>query len=959
MINNSEDKKHFLTARNPSGRTLLHEAAYLGQYPIVSMLIDAYVKEGIPLTLKDAKGYSAVELAAVRGFKFEGSSKVLSAKGKLISRRYMVIEQFFSAIEPLTNKVLFRLEIKNLKKKVNSPMHWAIYWADMELAELLYYHNPLILFTLNEKFEVPFDLGFRYQEVLVDDKVRRIIEKLSVKVFEVLRDKRRIKGIENYYSQNIEKKSGFSMHFQSKSKKKSLTDRKGILNSKKSAQKKVKNQVIDFKSSRLDTESGTPLIQSGRQPRIKVNLESQNIEIYHPKDTSFKLSRKWIDETITPKLSRIEECYLVQRVLSFLFLDNQIEKFYELMKIFKLSPFARNSVLNNLNVLHLITLYSKIETLKKLSKIRFVRKDSRSTESPVKLEDMTSIPTQTKQDTVLHLSCRYNRHEFYELFKQINSNINSVNFRGWRPLELAPKKSEFFKSQIKLREIIDYKLNSIAVKRKVVLEAWPSDDLDAFNIDWDYCFVTMRDAERPELSSFYSVLMALNDPEEQILEDDRINHEIIFGVERENSSKILTSMDPRQEESNNNLNNWNQKLNQTNQQKHGLSSSSGPIRSLSGDVRLDLKPRNFNNRTVRDGKPSPPKFRDPRSEQEEEKSRTITGLDSYLQKDTIQWGSLGLAASRNQVENQKIYIQAVQHLRSDLDYFIFLIKLTPKTISEYLEKLNFKGRLLTANYPKRFTKAQEGDFEPLKHSETLDLVQFFVENELDVEKYKQEGLVLEAFPTHKFLNRKKIDQSWSSMYLRILISCLKPNFGRYQLTAHSVFSDYHGLQNGFYLMFLACFTAWLVVLGIILAVFFLVDLLVYRGDPDNQLFPFKCLSISLWSAFFLAFWRRRENECKFMFGKEEQKGAEGRARKRIEYSGDFVVDSIGGKVTRFDRLTPKMRRIFVRKNSLNLIIFRLKGKRKGLRGEKSIFLQFFQAMKPILFSGLKLDLLLL
>jgi hypothetical protein len=53
----------------------------------------------------------------------------------------------------------FFINLKDIKKGENSPLHWSIYWLDIHLTNLVFDQCKEQIFWMNSKGEVPFDMS--------------------------------------------------------------------------------------------------------------------------------------------------------------------------------------------------------------------------------------------------------------------------------------------------------------------------------------------------------------------------------------------------------------------------------------------------------------------------------------------------------------------------------------------------------------------------------------------------------------------------------------------------------------------------------------------------------------------------------------------------------------------------------------------------------------------------------
>ena len=441
-------KEEFLEYTNSNGRNLLHEAAFFGEVGAVRELIKFCKNESISLDLKDSLGYTALELACVRGYRKLntrlGQSDAEVEDSHLKSSNRSIIVKMLQNESP-KNLLL----LKNFKREANTPMHWAIYWSDKQLAQYLVQQNPLMLFSLNEDNLVPFEMAFKFRSKLVLKDNKELIDRLAMQVYPQVMSQ----GLKS-----LEVSSAGST-----------------------------TQGLGYNSSTTGPVTAGP------------------IKVYSTNYRAFEVGHLWLEESVVKTLPEMCEAYLIQKVMVFLLMNDRLEAFKKVMKKYTISPFKKKAILNNLNVLHFMTLFSQATTLKNFFKIDFEYEENKKFDWPTVLK----IQTAYNLDTPAHLCCRYNRQEVFSELKHLKADLDVFNFRGWRPLDLAPIDSIFFKKERLEKIQHDRKKHTISTKKEVG-DFWPSDELFALDMDYDYCFVVSRDKEDAKDSTLTQIFNGVN-----------------------------------------------------------------------------------------------------------------------------------------------------------------------------------------------------------------------------------------------------------------------------------------------------------------------------------------------------------------------------------------------------------------------------------------------------------------
>ena len=173
-----EQNNAVFVVRDDRNRTLLHLASFYGRVEIVDFLIKS--RELINdhtycrfLFSKDKNSYYAFDLACIRGYGLSEDEVCSEEYFRLVEHLPCLIENVCS-----NRAVIVDILVKEMKKAIgrgyrdipstiikqasykdnNSPLHWAIYWGDLQLSILLVLTQFEQLFWVNKHNRIPFDL---------------------------------------------------------------------------------------------------------------------------------------------------------------------------------------------------------------------------------------------------------------------------------------------------------------------------------------------------------------------------------------------------------------------------------------------------------------------------------------------------------------------------------------------------------------------------------------------------------------------------------------------------------------------------------------------------------------------------------------------------------------------------------------------------------------------------------
>jgi hypothetical protein len=168
---------NFLRLRDPRNRSLVHTAAYRGSVDILKDLLQMFAKKrtkNVRAFSLDKNGDSALDLACIRGFDHVfDETYTVEGKDEITSKRYQCVKMLLEYRNKDGEKE-FKIEFRHLRKNLNSPLHWSIYWADLHLAYLLFHECRDQIFWTNRNDLIPFDMCFLAKTKFLEKKARLV-----------------------------------------------------------------------------------------------------------------------------------------------------------------------------------------------------------------------------------------------------------------------------------------------------------------------------------------------------------------------------------------------------------------------------------------------------------------------------------------------------------------------------------------------------------------------------------------------------------------------------------------------------------------------------------------------------------------------------------------------------------------------------------------------------------------
>jgi len=210
-------------------------------------------------------------------------------------------------------------------------------------------------------------------------------------------------------------------------------------------------------------------------------------------------------------------------------------------------------------------------------------------------------------------------------------------------------------------------------------------------------------------------------------------------------------------------------------------------------------------------------------------------------------------------------------------------------------------------------KKQE-DFMPFTQWQKHRMIQYLIEDEIDIQSYINNNVVLDILPLHDSF-KKEVETAWSDTGLIILIWNYFTSTKTHSLMPIFLFAAYFGEKLGIYMAFITFYLSSLVPLSIFgLA---LTGYQIYLQSIDNEFVPIYCLIISLWITIMKQVWNRREAEFAHIWNMENYKQS---GTERSDFRYECRIDREIIDVQKKAYTHSKLRTIFF---SAPMIIFGL------------------------------------
>lgn len=150
---------------------------------------------------------------------------------------------------------------------------------------------------------------------------------------------------------------------------------------------------------------------------------------------------------------------------------------------------------------------------------------------------------------------------------------------------------------------------------------------------------------------------------------------------------------------------------------------------------------------------------------------------------------------------------------------------------------------------------------------------------LDIYKLQSKGAILSFFPLHDRNELLQLQEIW-------LKYCQFP----WDQPTEEV-KDYFGEKIGLYFVWLAHYTSWLLVAGIV-GFFCWINVAVKGNDPNAVVMPYFATFMAFWATLFLEFWKRKENTHAMKWG---MSGFESEEQDRPQFTGTLLPSAVTGQ----------------------------------------------------------------
>jgi len=421
---------------NEENQTLLHKACEKGRPGIAESIIKMFIENGLPLNSKDQNSCTPLDCACIRGFDL--ISDVLDLKrptvnGTPATYRYWIVKALLSARNK-DGARLVKIKYDEIRPGSYSPLHWAIYWADIDLSRLLVIENPKLLFFVNDRDQVPFDLCRCSLNKAYNNQGRLVVNFLLDTVFEILMNiKKDMSNFEKFFDTiNDNYNPDIKVIEAEKKKIGSLEVFSAIHKEGTKALAADLQQIVKLFYEGMKDKSkkkyGQLLIT-----RIEEN-KLRDREIVESLDTFEIFTEKTI---LSSKSDHALSYYVYRLIIWFAFFERR-SQLLQLIKKYHISPFMPNN--SGKSVIHVLAEEGYYSTMALLLEKNYKYLNSAKKFS---LDLVIDIPTTDYLNTPLHLAAMKGHRKIFDLIliKKHLGDVFRLNQRCITVLDTMPNKS--------------------------------------------------------------------------------------------------------------------------------------------------------------------------------------------------------------------------------------------------------------------------------------------------------------------------------------------------------------------------------------------------------------------------------------------------------------------------------------------------------------------------------------
>jgi len=488
-------KAKILSERDEDKKTLLHRACEEGRIKIVEILIEMMIENNMSLEPLDSSKCTPLDLACIQGFdriehQFNIEEGAETKEGKICTFRYFIVKKLLEATNPVTKERLITLKYNRYRWGVNCPLHWAIYWADYDLAELIIKANPKLLFYVNKDDCGPLDMSLWAPNRAFYYKALLVVDYLLDLIFEVLwNSNEEMTGFESYFINKEREENNKKMN-------------------KKSQHKKSIRSIAEILTLFFmgDKKGSKQRFEDVRKERVSKHKKSTQSYTF-PKIVYI------VDETrILSRTSKLKMTYYIHRIANWYAYFGRGEELSLMMERYHLNPFKVNQ--SGKSIIHVLAEEGRTELISQMLSVEYRYLNEKRIFS---LDQAIMIPTTDYLNSPMHLAAMKNHQKVFQTILEHDvGDVHQLNQRCIKVIDLAPKsdvnKLQNMEYWEKVREGINRQEDGVLEK---ILSTNKEDTswerLTSVTLDYDYAIIIRGDVKNIRDSIVFQQMLKIHE----------------------------------------------------------------------------------------------------------------------------------------------------------------------------------------------------------------------------------------------------------------------------------------------------------------------------------------------------------------------------------------------------------------------------------------------------------------
>ncbi|CAD8181717.1 unnamed protein product [Paramecium octaurelia] len=251
-----------------------------------------------------------------------------------------------------------------------------------------------------------------------------------------------------------------------------------------------------------------------------------------------------------------------------------------------------------------------------------------------------------------------------------------------------------------------------------------------------------------------------------------------------------------------------------------------------------------------------------------------------------------------------LYNENQHHKKVKPLYHYYVLKIPPDSIYRLADLYQISCYNFQTKYICQFNYQKSRFFEFPKDLQVQMLILKTLNDEFDVEKFVLEQLIISHFPLEDKQKCEKITQFWDEQQNNCIRDSLRYETQQIALRPLHAISSYFGPVVAWYIALNVQIIGWLMIPSLFGAALGIYIIIIQQ--VNSSIVPFYALLMTLWSTLFMEKWKNRESELKFCWDMHKFKQTQ---PQRVMYTGQYIINEATHTVQIYDYFTTFKRRL--------------------------------------------------